>query len=96
MPAPLSLFVALRHCFVTAILVLLDLLRLVTISFRARRTLAAENLFLRKQLTLFHERKVKPRRSGDATRWIMATMAPERVSVVLALEIYSNGKTAIA
>ena len=76
MPAQVSLFVALRHCFATAILVLLDLIRLVTISCKARRALAAENLFLRKQLALFQERKVKPRRSGDATRWIMATLSP--------------------
>ena len=75
MPAQVSLFVALRHCFATAILVLLDLIRLVTISCKARRTLAAENLFLRKQLALYQERKVKPRRPGDATRWIMATLS---------------------
>ena len=75
MPAPLSLFVALRHCFVTALLVLLDLLRLGTMSFRARRALAAENLFLRKQLALFQERKVRPHRASDATRWIMATLS---------------------
>ena len=30
--------------------------------------------FLRKQLALFQERKVKPRRAGDATRWLMATL----------------------
>jgi putative transposase len=75
MPAQVSLFVALRHCFVTATLVLLDLIRLITISFRARRALAAENLFLRKQLALFQERKVKPRRAADATRWILATLS---------------------
>jgi transposase InsO family protein len=37
--------------------------------------LAAENLFLRKQLALFQERKVKPRRADDATRWMMATLS---------------------
>jgi hypothetical protein len=31
-------------------------------------TLAAENLFLRKQLALYHARKVKPRRATNATR----------------------------
>ena len=34
-----------------------------------------ENLFLRKQLALFQERKVKPRRADDATRWMMATLS---------------------
>jgi hypothetical protein len=37
--------------------------------------LAAENLFLRKQLALFQERKVKPRRADDATRWMMAALS---------------------
>jgi putative transposase len=75
MPAPLTLFVALRHCFLMVIIVLLDLVRLVSIGFRSRRALAAENLFLRKQLALFQERKVKPRRADDSTRWIMATLS---------------------
>jgi hypothetical protein len=75
MPAQLSLFVALRHCFVTTIPVLLDLVRLIRISCRTRRALAAENLFLRKQLALFQERKIKPRRADDSTRWVMATLS---------------------
>jgi hypothetical protein len=33
-----------------------------------RAALAAENLFLRKQLALYIERKAKPRRADDATR----------------------------
>jgi putative transposase len=39
---------------------------------RSRSALAAENLFLRKQLGLFQELKVKPRRPDDSTRWLMA------------------------
>ena len=42
---------------------------------RSRRALAAENLFLRKRLALFQERKVKARRADDATRWMMATLS---------------------
>ena len=53
MPLPLVSFVALRHCFVTTLIVLLDLGRLVILTVRSRRALAAENLFLRKQLALF-------------------------------------------
>ena len=75
MPALLVFFFALRHCFVTGTMVLLDLAHLVTIGLRSRRALAAENLFLRKQLALFQERKVKPRRAADSTRWIMATLS---------------------
>ena len=75
MGALLVLIAALRHCFVTATIVILDLSRLVVFGVRSRRALAAENLFLGKQLALFQERKVKPRTADDATRWIMATLS---------------------
>jgi hypothetical protein len=47
---------------------LVDALRLVSLGVRLRSQLAAENLFLRKQLALYQEREVKPRRADDATR----------------------------
>ena len=74
MAFPLVLLAALWHCVVTAIIVSLDLGRLITFALRSRRALAAENLFLRKQIALFQERKIKPRRADDATRWMMATL----------------------
>jgi hypothetical protein len=40
------------------------------------RILAAENLFLRKQLAFYVERQVKPRRADDATR---ITLVADRV-----------------
>ena len=70
-----SIIFALEHCFCTLSLVLFDLLQLSIIAARSRRALAAENLFLRKQLALFQERKVKPRRANDSTRLIMATLS---------------------
>ena len=45
-----------------------DLATLFWLFLRPRRTLAAENLFLRKQLALYQERGVKPRRPDAATR----------------------------
>ena len=75
MAAPLVFLAALRHCLVTAEIVLLDCGRLLSIGLRSRRALAAENLFLRKQLALFQERKVRPRRATDSTRWMMATLS---------------------
>jgi transposase InsO family protein len=45
-----------------------DVLRFVSSTLRSHAQLAAENLFLRKQLALYLERKVKPRRADDATR----------------------------
>jgi len=50
------------------------LLRFVRILFARRATLIAENLFLRKQLALFQERKVKPRRTTASARLILITL----------------------
>ena len=44
-----------------------DLIRFVGLGFRSRGSLAAENLFLRKQLALYQERKLKPRRADNRT-----------------------------
>src|SRR4249919_3098353 len=70
-----SIFRAVEHCFRTGSLVVVDLVRLAFLAARSHRSLAAENLFLRKQLALFQERKVKARRPDDATRWIMAALS---------------------
>ena len=43
-------------------------LRLLPLMARSHSSLAAEILFLRKQLALYQERKIKPRRSDDAAR----------------------------
>ena len=42
---------------------------------RSRSALAAENLFLRKQLTFFIEREQTPRRTDNATRFTMVTLS---------------------
>jgi hypothetical protein len=69
-----SVFRAAAHCFRTLSLVVLDLVRLASLAAHSRSALAAENLFLRKQLSLFQERKIKPRRADDSTRWMMVTL----------------------
>ena len=47
---------------------LLDLAaRLASLTAHSRNVLAADNLFLRKQLAFFRERRVKPYRPDDAT-----------------------------
>ena len=73
----MSLFIvaAIKHCLLTTAAVLLDLGRLVFLAARSHHALAAENLFLRKQLALFQERRVKPRRADDVDRWLMATLS---------------------
>jgi hypothetical protein len=57
-----------KLALVTISRLFLDLLRYVYLSLRSDEVLAAENLFLRKQLALYQERQVKPRRIDAATR----------------------------
>ena len=50
------------------IILLGDLARFLWLTLRPQNALAAENLFLRKQLAMFQERKVKPRRADTPLR----------------------------
>ena len=62
--------------FVQIILRLLaDLAVLVVLSVRPRRSVEAENLFLRRQLALYLERGAKPRRVDAATRASLAFLS---------------------
>jgi hypothetical protein len=45
-----------------------DLLHFLGLSLRSKSSLAAENLFLRKQLAFYHERRIKPGRTSQSTR----------------------------
>jgi hypothetical protein len=63
---------ALRHSIRTAFRVFVDFLSLLALACRSRRAVEAENLFLRKQQALFQERKTKPRRADDSTRWLVS------------------------
>jgi len=45
-----------------------DMFRFVILTLRSRSSLAAENLFLRKQLAFYQERKIRPRRTSHPTR----------------------------
>jgi hypothetical protein len=52
-----------------------DILQFALSILRPRGRLAAENLFLRKQLALYLERQVKPRRADDATRLTLVALS---------------------
>jgi hypothetical protein len=52
----------------TVLCIVCDILRLISTAVRSRAQLAAENLFLRKQLAMYVERQLKPHRADDATR----------------------------
>ena len=69
-----SILRPLTHSLTTLSSVTYDLVRLLVLVARSRRALAAENLFLRKQLALFQERKVKPHRADDSTRLVMVIL----------------------
>jgi transposase InsO family protein len=51
-----------------------DLCRFVVLSLKSRSALAAENLFLRKQLALYQERKAKRLPASIAVRWTMIAL----------------------
>ncbi len=55
--------------------VVLDAIAFARNLVRSQGALAAENLFLRKQLTFFVEREQTPRRTENATRFTMAALA---------------------
>jgi transposase InsO family protein len=54
---------------------LLDVIRLLMLGGHSKAALKAENLFLGKQLTLYLERKVKPRRADPATRLTLVLLS---------------------
>ena len=62
--------------------VLADLFRFMVLSLRSETSLAAENLFLRKQLGFYQERSIRPRR----------TSPPARVTLIL-LSHWFNGSS---
>ena len=62
--------------FVCILLTLLcNALRFLFFCLRPSPALAAENLFLRKQLALYQERHIKPQRGTDATRLSLVWLA---------------------
>src|ERR687885_326820 len=59
----------------TLLTLLVDVVQFLRLCLRPAPVLAAENLFLRKQLALYQERHVKPRRATAATRLAMVRLA---------------------
>jgi putative transposase len=56
----------------TLLTLLVDVVRFLRLCLRPSPALAAENLFLRKQLALYQERHVKPRRATNTTRMTLS------------------------
>jgi putative transposase len=60
--------------FVILCHLIVDFVRLMRGLLQSRSALAAENLFLRKQLGLYQERQIRPRRATDCTRLAMVLL----------------------
>ena len=69
------LFHHVLHLAGTLLTLLLDVVRFLRLCLRPAPVLAAENLFLRKQLACYQERHVTPRRVTDAGRFIVVWLA---------------------
>ena len=74
MPLTRHLISTFAHIIFLARHLVADSTRLATLLGRSRAALAAENLFLRKQLALFQERKLMPHRATDAARFVMVLL----------------------
>jgi len=65
-------------------------MQLFHLCLRSPVALAAENLFLRKQLALYQERQVKPKRAPTVTRfallWLARWFAWRQALVIVALQ----------
>ena len=59
----------------TVVDVFLNLLAFFRLTLRTPHSVAAENLFLRKQLALYIERKTKPHRATNAVRFTLAQLS---------------------
>lgn len=66
---------ALDRMFSLFLALVKDALRFLALGRHSKAALQAENLFLRKQLALYLEREVKPRRATDATRLSMVVLS---------------------
>src|SRR5438132_7117777 len=64
-----------QHVIRTIFGIFLDALMFLQLCLRPTATVAAENLFLRKELGLFVERKVKARRATDSIRFTLARLS---------------------
>src|SRR5215831_12538857 len=60
---------------IRTIFAVLDTVTFTRLCLRTTTAVAAENLFLRKQLDLFVERQIKPRRAIDSIRFTLARLS---------------------
>ena len=72
---PMKTLRALKHLLNVLRPLLLDTLRFLFLTLQSSTELRAENLFLRKQLAFYAERKIRPRRVNDGARIIFVFLS---------------------
>src|SRR5437899_1157865 len=75
MACPLSIVSAVAALVWNNLRVLADIFTFFRLCLRSPAAVAAENLFLRKQLGLYIERKTNPRRATDSVRFTLARLS---------------------
>jgi putative transposase len=71
----MNMLKALKHPLNVLLVLILDILRFLFLTFRSGMELRAENLFLRKQLAFYAERKIRARRVNDGARIVLAFLS---------------------
>ncbi len=72
---PMDMIRALKHLMAVAFVLIRESVGFLLLSFRSSKALRAENLFLRRQLALYAERKAKARRADDGTRLVLVLLS---------------------
>ena len=72
---PMDMIRALNHLLAVSFVLHLDIVRFLFLNLRSATALRGENLFLRRQLALYAERKVKARRADDGTRLVLVLLS---------------------
>jgi putative transposase len=71
----MNMLKALKHSLIVLQVLIPDVLRFLFLIFRSDMELRAENLFLRKQLAFYSERKIRARQAEDGTRLILVFLS---------------------
>jgi hypothetical protein len=71
----MNIMKALNHPLTVMFVLLLDTVHFLSLGLRSNAALRAENLFLREQLALHAERRVKARRANDGARLVLALLS---------------------
>ncbi len=72
---PMDMIRALKHLLAVAFVLIWEGVGMLSLSLRSAEAMRAENLFLRRQLALYAERKVKARRADVGTHLALVLLS---------------------